>query len=96
MIVIVIPSGIIITIYGDTPSDWEPIAIRILKVASILWYWLFIAAIIKRLHDMNLPGLRILNPIIILLALFRTGTDGPNRYGEDPTLNPLADLLLGK
>ncbi len=47
--------------------------------------------VVKRLHDMDFPGffaialvVPILNFIVILFLLFRKGTTGPNKYGEDP------------
>lgn len=45
----------------------------------------------QRLHDIELPGwqfflllIPIYNIYLNLLLLFKKGTDGPNKYGDDP------------
>lgn len=47
---------------------------------------------ILRLHDLERPGTHVLllliplyNLYLLLVLLFDKGTDGPNKYGKDPT-----------
>ncbi len=58
---------------------------------------------IRRWHDMNLSGWCVLIFVIAacvnlkfalliwLFLLFRRGTSGPNRYGEDPLGQPIQE-----
>jgi uncharacterized membrane protein YhaH (DUF805 family) len=70
-----------------------------------VWYCVFllfslfvfitqIIIIIKRCHDLNWSGWRILwsvvpfaSIIFSILIAFEKGTDGPNKYGPDPTIH---------
>ena len=41
----------------------------------------------KRLHDLNTPGwfsLIVFIPIVCIALLILSGTDGPNKYGDEP------------
>lgn len=59
-------------------------------VAVVLSIWSNVALGIKRLHDMDKPGLfavALFIPVVsilafVILCLF-PGTDGPNQYGQD-------------
>ena len=69
--------------------------IVLLPMLGIAWAgsWLGLAAIVKRLHDLDRPGwhflllgIPIYNLYLWLLLLCRGGTIGRNAYGPDPFL----------
>ena len=50
-----------------------------------------IAATVRRLHDLDRPGthfwltmIPFVNLYLAIILLFQKGTEGPNRYGDDP------------
>lgn len=60
---------------------------------SIVYFILSTCAIVQRLHDIERPGTHIfllLIPIyhiyLVILLFFKKGTDGPNKYGDDPLI----------
>lgn len=88
MIVINILVGIINGITMTTKSA------GVLTIGAIIILALSIVDIlivIKRLHDLDRPGIHVLlllvplyNIYLALVLLFKKGSEGPNRYGEDP------------
>lgn len=88
MVVLNILVGIISGITQTTGSA------AVLAIGGILMIALWIVDIlivIKRFHDLDRPGIHVLflliplyNIYIGLLLLFKKGTEGPNKYGEDP------------
>jgi uncharacterized membrane protein YhaH (DUF805 family) len=64
----------------------------VLAGATGLTLWAISAAIVKRLHDLNLSGwvaliylpLGPFYPFLLILQGCIKGTNGPNRYGDDP------------
>lgn len=57
---------------------------------------------VRRLHDLDRPGTHywlllvpFYNIYLGLLLLFKKGTEGPNRYGEDPLVAQSAALAAG-
>jgi uncharacterized membrane protein YhaH (DUF805 family) len=58
----------------------------------------YIAAIVRRFHDLGNSGwytLLLFIPLVGfvygLILLFKKGTEGPNQYGEDPTVRMMID-----
>ncbi len=64
----------------------------LLAFVGVVIYLFFLAIIIvKRAHDINLSGLwywmifvPFANLIFLIMLLVTRGTEGPNKYGEDP------------
>jgi uncharacterized membrane protein YhaH (DUF805 family) len=85
-----LPFGIMnnILAYG-IHEDWSRAIVIVLAIASI---WPTMALIIKRLHDRNHSGwfacimlIPIVGPIWLIVEVwFLKGTNGPNRFGNDP------------
>lgn len=55
-----------------------------------------IALGVRRLHDVNASGwwyllaiLPLVNLGLLLFLLLKPGTDGPNRFGDDPKAGPI-------
>ena len=72
-----------------------PLAIVPLAGVAFAGTWAALAVTVKRFHDLDQSGWRVLlmavpivNIFVGLVLLFKAGTDGPNRFG----LDPLADL----
>ncbi|MBA3449508.1 MAG: DUF805 domain-containing protein [Pseudaminobacter sp.] len=60
-------------------------------VAFLVFLWSHVAISVKRLHDMDRPGIfaaTLFIPVVSILAFIALcvfpGTSGPNRYGEHP------------
>jgi len=58
---------------------------------------------VKRLHDLDRPGahywlllIPVYNIYLALVLLFKRGTSGPNRYGDDPLTVPLGDMAVAR
>ena len=84
------PIPIIITASFLTPVS-ETLDVYFLVAAFSLGAILQTFAAIKRLHDINITGWAVLlmaipglNLVMMLVLFFKKGTDGPNRYGENP------------
>lgn len=65
--------------------------IILMQVVSAAMFIPVVFSLIKRLHDMDYPtGLLLLalvplaNFILLLIVLFKKGTAGTNKYGDDP------------
>ena len=76
-------------------SQIEVIPILLILVASLILIILFLPLnflMIRRLHDLNFSGWWIICPIVfpfgyfifILYLILAKGTNGPNKYGENP------------
>ena len=73
-------------------SDLSETVITInMCVIATLWWWIWLAANIKRCHDLGLSGftyfwffLPIANFIFLFMLIFWKGIEGPNKYGEPP------------
>lgn len=76
-------------------SQIEVIPILLILVASLILIILFLPLnflMIRRLHDLNFSGWWIIFPIVfpfgyfifILYLILAKGTNGPNKYGENP------------
>lgn len=84
-------------LFFQLPEAWE---LSVGGVIEILFLAIAFAALvlnviqtIKRLHDVDKSGWYILlspvpfiNLILGLYLLFKKGTEGPNRFGDDPLL----------
>ena len=78
----------------DIPTQILGLGLAILGLLlSVLWFWVLLAALVKRLHDCNANGwiaalvfplgyFLIFLPFIVLGCI--KGTAGPNCYGDDP------------
>jgi uncharacterized membrane protein YhaH (DUF805 family) len=60
-------------------------------IAGLLMLWPTIAVHIKRLHDRDRSGwfyllflVPLVNIWVLIEVMFLKGTEGPNRFGEDP------------
>jgi len=60
-------------------------------------------AAVKRLHDLERPGahywlllIPVYNIYLALVLLFKRGTSGPNRYGDDPLAAPQGDMAVAR
>ena len=60
--------------------------------------WIEFSSIIRRLHDLDRPGNHILfnfipiyNMYFSFMLLFKQGSPGANRFGENPIKPPFAD-----
>ena len=87
-IAISIVIAIVQAVVGDTESL---ILLLMLLVVSIVGAYVSICITIKRFHDLDRPGLHFLllfiplyNIYIALILLFKKGTVGSNKYGENP------------
>lgn len=75
--------------------DAESILAIIISLAVLFFsMWIFICAAIKRFHDIDKSGnnlwlgfIPLYNLYIGGMLLFRKGTVGPNKYGDDPLRN---------
>jgi uncharacterized membrane protein YhaH (DUF805 family) len=70
---------------ADFAGEWTGTVLEIAPKA-IAW-----PILVKRLHDLNWPGLAgllffipFIGLILGLILLFKKGTQGPNQYGADP------------
>ena len=83
-------SALSIAIFGE-----NVIPILLILVASLILIILFLPLnflMIRRLHDLNFSGWWIIFPIVfpfgyfifILYLILAKGTNGPNKYGENP------------
>ena len=91
-------SALSIAILGEdlnVLSQIEVIPILLILVASLILIILFLPLnflMIRRLHDLNFSGWWIIFPIVfpfgyfifILYLILAKGTNGPNKYGENP------------
>jgi uncharacterized membrane protein YhaH (DUF805 family) len=74
-------------------SGWWAIAVVVVNRLSFLYYGIFfglsfgvdISIAEELLLVMGAVGLSVLQTWIVIELLFVIGTDGPNRYGPDPT-----------
>ena len=62
-----------------------------IELMHILWALLVVFSLIKRAHDLGYPGpaslllvIPFLDIIVLLIILFKKGTEGPNLFGEGP------------
>ena len=80
---------------GVFPVIQIGIPILLILVASLILIILFLPLnflMIRRLHDLNFSGWWIIFPIVfpfgyfifILYLILAKGTNGPNKYGENP------------
>ena len=53
-------------------------------IGSLVLLLMYIAAGVRRIHDNDKSGWFILIPFYNLYLLIIKGTDGPNRFGDDP------------
>jgi len=73
--------------FGHAFGALLPLAQGATAVLIVLALWIFFAAHIKRLHDLDLSGWRMF--FTYWRCMFENGTVGPNRYGPDPLVgNP--------
>jgi len=92
-VLVLLPIGIFtnILLYGVRSEGARALAI----VIGVVSLWPGMALYAKRLHDRNRPALWLLTLLIpfanvvfgiwiIIESWFLKGTDGPNRFGEDP------------
>jgi uncharacterized membrane protein YhaH (DUF805 family) len=59
--------------------------------------------VVKRLHDLERPGahywlllIPFYNIYLALVLLFKRGTSGPNRYGDDPLAAPQGEMAVAR
>jgi len=69
----------------------ETVKTTIIFIIGTLWWWIWLAASIKRCHDVGWSGftfllffLPIANLILLFMLIFWKGIEGPNEYGEPP------------
>jgi uncharacterized membrane protein YhaH (DUF805 family) len=74
-----------------SPDHSEIVKSIIMCIIGILWWWIWLAANIKRCHDLGWSGftyfwflLPIANFILLFMLIFWKGIEGPNKYGEPP------------
>lgn len=67
---------------GDTAG---PAAVVFLLVGCPLVFWIYLAAFIRRRHDLGLSGKKRLNAFHTISLLFKKGDLGPNTYGPATT-----------
>ena len=93
-LVVGIPYGILyfITLHAQSPVVW--ILVYVLMIPGII---IEFSLNIRRLHDLDASGwycllgfIPIADVVYLLFLFFKSGTDGPNRFGEDPK-----DVALG-
>lgn len=60
-------------------------------LSALVWFILSAFPTVRRCHDIDQPGshfwrllIPLYNIVVFLFLLFSKGTDGPNKYGEDP------------
>lgn len=91
--VIMIPMVVLVGLMGAIGSETlSSIAMGIFIIAMLPFIWFSLALQVKRWHDRNKSGFWVfigLVPYIGSIWQFvecgcLRGTDGPNRYGEDP------------
>ena len=61
-----------------------PAAAIFLLVGCPLVFWIYLAAFVRRRHDVGLPGRKRLNAFHTIFLLFKKGDLGPNAYGPPP------------
>jgi uncharacterized membrane protein YhaH (DUF805 family) len=78
--------------------------------ALLVFYLLTMAGVVatafeavKRLHDLERPGshywlllIPFYNIYLALVLLFKRGTSGPNRYGDDPLAAPQGGMTVAR
>ena len=77
--------------YSTTQGDiFYSLECMITYLGFILLAWAWIALIVKRLHDLDMPGFYIflclvpgLNMYYLFYIYFMRGTNGPNNFGSD-------------
>lgn len=79
-----------IDIYGNTDSISSFLYVLILGGSGILMFFQYFPLAIRRLHDLNASGWYVLltfvpfGQFLILWLMFKEGTQGSNKYGEEP------------
>jgi uncharacterized membrane protein YhaH (DUF805 family) len=76
---------------GEGPGPMGMLAIGLVFVVAIGTIVPSVAVTVRRLHDQDRSGWMALlgfvpyvGGLILLVLMFLGGTDGPNRYGQDP------------
>ena len=88
---------------GITGEHAEPAALLVLYLLSVAGAVATAFEAVKRLHDLEPPGahywlllIPFYNMYLALVLLFKRGTSGPNRYGEDPLAAPQGDMAVAR
>ena len=78
---------------GATPEDvpWDPMGDILTNIYNLAILIPSIAVITRRLHDLDKSGwwqslhfVLLIGSIVLLVWMVKSGTHGPNRFGEDP------------
>jgi uncharacterized membrane protein YhaH (DUF805 family) len=90
--------GVMFAGLGASPEGGPSTALTaIIVLLGLLYFGLFlipsISVVVRRFHDQDMSGWFYLlafvpfGSIVMIVFMCRKGTDGPNRFGDDP-LNP--------
>lgn len=79
---------ILLAILGASNNDSVDVLLSLITlIATGIYIWIIAANAVKRVHDLNWPGIAALIalvPLVNLILLFMDGTAGPNKYGVSP------------
>jgi uncharacterized membrane protein YhaH (DUF805 family) len=97
MLLFVILGYVVAAATGSTNGEPSSVLLTMIVLLGIAYLALFmipaLAVCVRRFHDQDMSGWFYLlsfvpfGSIIIIVLMCRKGTDGPNRFGDDP-LNP--------
>ena len=92
-IVLAILDGFMSGSIGATPEDvpWDPMGDILTNIYNLAILIPSIAVSTRRLHDVDKSGwwqllhfVVLIGSIVLLVWMVKSGTHGPNRFGEDP------------
>jgi uncharacterized membrane protein YhaH (DUF805 family) len=88
---------------GIMGENAEPAALILGYLLSVVGAVVIACEAVKRLHDLDRPGahywlllIPFYNIYLVLVLLFKRGTSGPNRYGDDPLAAPQGGLAIAR
>src|SRR5919202_2724167 len=86
---------------GIAGEHAEPAALLVFYLLSLAGVVATAFEAVKRLHDLERPGahywlllIPFYNIYLALVLLFKRGTTGPNRYGDEPLAVPQVDMAV--
>jgi uncharacterized membrane protein YhaH (DUF805 family) len=88
---------------GIMGENAEPAALLISYILGLAGAVVVAFEAVKRLHDLERPGahywlllIPFYNIYLAVVLLFKRGTSGPNRYGDDPLAAPQGELTIAR